>query len=113
MFLIFSIYYNHLSPYSWFILVYTAVTYLYVILSINSRILLVEDDSDLLQLFHDALNGAGFQVDGFAEPVKAYSHFRENSDVYDLVISDVRMPGLSGIQLAKRLKGARISKGIE
>lgn len=70
----------------------------------NSRILLVKDDSDLLQLFHEALDSAGFQVDGFSEPLKAYSQFQEHSDVYDLVISNIRMPGLSGIQLAKRLK---------
>jgi len=69
-----------------------------------ARILLVEDESDLMQLYHDALNASGIQVDCFTDPLKAYAHFQENSDVYDLVISDVRMPGLSGIQLAKRFK---------
>lgn len=76
-------------------------------MSSNGRILLVEDDSDLLQLFHDALDSTGFQVDGFIDPLKAYSHFQENSHVYDLVISDVRMSGLSGIQLARKIKAVK------
>ena len=50
-----------------------------------ARILLVEDESDLMQLYHDALNASGIQVDGFTDPLKAYTHFQENSDVYDLV----------------------------
>lgn len=33
-----------------------------------------------------------------------YQQFQENSDVYDLVILDVRMPRLSGIQLAKKIR---------
>ena len=72
-----------------------------------SRILLVEDESDLMQLYRDVLCSAGHEVDGFADPLVAYSHFQENSDLYDAVISDVRMQGMSGIQLAKNLKEIR------
>jgi DNA-binding NtrC family response regulator len=59
---------------------------------------------DLMQLYQAALNASGIQVDGFTDPLKAYSRFQENSDNYDVIISDIRMPGLSGIQLAKKLK---------
>ncbi len=61
---------------------------MYVTLSSNSRILLVEDDSDLLQLFHDALNTSGIQVDGFTDPLKAYSQIKEvKKDVKVLLMS--------------------------
>ena len=72
-----------------------------------SRILLVEDESDLMQLYRDVLNGAGHEVDGFCDPLVAFSHFQENSSLYEAVISDVRMSGMSGIQLAKKLKEIR------
>ena len=69
-----------------------------------SRILLVEDEADLMQLYRDVLCGAGHEVEGFTNPLDAYSHFQTNPDRYDAVISDVRMQGMSGIQLATGLK---------
>jgi DNA-binding response OmpR family regulator len=57
-----------------------------------------------MQLYRDVLCGAGHEVDGFTDPLEAYSHFQGNSSLYDAVISDVRMSGMSGIQLATRLK---------
>jgi DNA-binding NtrC family response regulator len=72
-----------------------------------SRILLVEDEADLMQLYRDVLCGAGHEVHGFSDPLKAYTHFQENSGLYDAVISDIRMQGMSGIQLAKKLKELR------
>ena len=75
------------------------------------RILLVEDETDLMELYRDGLGGAGHEVDGFTDPLKAYSHFQENTDRYDAVISDVRMEGMSGIQLAIKLKG--INKNVK
>ena len=41
----------------------------------------------------------------------AYSRFQDNLDRYDAVISDVRMQGMSGVQLAKKLK--EVSKDLE
>ena len=40
-----------------------------------------------------------------------YSHFQANPDLYEAVISDVRMQGMSGIQLAKKLK--EISENVQ
>ena len=76
-----------------------------------SRILLVEDETDLLQLYRDALSGAGHEVDGFTDSLVAYSRFQDNLDRYDAVISDVRMQGMSGVQLAKKLK--EVSKDVQ
>ena len=50
------------------------------------------------------LRSANHEVDGFSDPLAAYSHFQENPRLYDAVISDVRIQGMSGIQLAKKLK---------
>lgn len=68
---------------------------------------MVDDEADLMELYRDALCSAGHEVYGFADPLVAYTHFQENSGLYDAVISDVRMQGMSGIQLAKNLKEIR------
>ncbi len=64
-----------------------------------------------MQLYRDALAGAGHEVDGFTDSVDAYSRFQANPDLYDAVISDVRMQGTSGVQLAKKLK--EINKDVK
>src|SRR5207249_3345104 len=66
-----------------------------------SRILLVEDDRDHLALFTMVLQGAGYSVDGFSDPVVALSKFKPNS--HDLVVLDYRMPKLNGLELYKRI----------
>ena len=51
------------------------------------------------------------EVDGFTDSLVAYSRFQDNLDRYDAVISDVRMQGMSGVQLAKKLK--EVSKDVQ
>jgi DNA-binding NtrC family response regulator len=70
----------------------------------QKKILLVEDDEDLLQLFDGVLSQAGFSVDKFTDPLKAHACFEENPDRYDLVLSDINMPHISGIELAKNIR---------
>lgn len=55
----------------------------------KSRILLIEDDEDLLQLFADALVESDYYVDKFTDPLKAFSAFEQNPDGYDLILSDI------------------------
>jgi DNA-binding NtrC family response regulator len=44
------------------------------------------------------------EVFSFTEPVTAFEHFTENKDDFALVISDLRMPGLNGLELLKKVK---------
>lgn len=68
------------------------------------HVLLIEDDVDLLQLFAAALKEAGFLVTKFSDPIKACLDFEANPYSYDLVLSDIRMPGMSGLDLVRRIK---------
>ena len=68
-------------------------------------IMLVDDDPDILLLFTEYLKSAGMIVDSFNDPEKALAHFRKsNPSRYDLIITDVRMRHLNGLQLYSRFK---------
>jgi DNA-binding NtrC family response regulator len=71
---------------------------------LKARILLIEDDADLIELFTDALIASGYNVDKFTNPLEALSVFEHNPDNYDLILSDVRMPEINGIELIKKMK---------
>ena len=50
------------------------------------------------------LEGEGFHVVGFTEPLLALDHFYKNSEQFGLVISDLRMPVMDGCQFIKKVK---------
>lgn len=67
-----------------------------------SRLLLVDDDSDIVQVIKRGLEVNGFQVDAYTSSIEALDAFK--LDVYDLAILDIRMPGLSGFELYREMK---------
>ena len=66
----------------------------------------IDDDIDITTLFHDVLceNVLEVSVYAFNDPVAALKHFTENESNYALLISDLRMPGLNGLELLKKVK---------
>ena len=66
------------------------------------RILLVDDELDLTTIFRSALRHVGYEVVAYNDPDEALVAFR--SDQYDLMIFDVRMPGMSGFELFSRIR---------
>ena len=75
----------------------------------NEKIVsVVDDDLNTTELFHVALseNIQGIAVVSFNDPVIALEHFAANKDAYVLVISDLRMPGLNGLELLKKVKSS-------
>jgi two-component system cell cycle sensor histidine kinase/response regulator CckA len=69
-----------------------------------ARLLIVDDDSDIVQVLKMGLLKNGFSVEAFTNPQEALQSFKSNAESYCLVLSDIRMPSISGIQLAKRVK---------
>jgi signal transduction histidine kinase/ActR/RegA family two-component response regulator len=70
----------------------------------GERVLVVDDDAMLLQFVTRTLERAGYRVLGAATPdeaLRAYS--LAEADPFRLVLTDVVMPGLSGVELAHRL----------
>jgi DNA-binding NtrC family response regulator len=68
------------------------------------RLLIVDDDPDIVQVLKVGLQKNRFLVNAFTNPEEALQSFKSRAESYSLVLSDVRMPGLSGIQLSKKVK---------
>jgi DNA-binding NtrC family response regulator len=69
-----------------------------------ARLLIVDDDPDIVHVLKRGLQQNGFLADGFTNPKQALQSFKSNVETYSLVLSDARMPGLSGIQLTRKVK---------
>jgi DNA-binding NtrC family response regulator len=68
-------------------------------------IAIVDDEPDILKLFQDFLSRIeGISIFTFTDPLMALEHVRVNKDEYVLVISDLRMPNLDGLELVKVIK---------
>jgi len=65
------------------------------------RVLLVDDDPDIVDVVKRGLEMLGLPVDAFVDPEKALQAFRP--DTYDIAILDVRMPRLNGFQLYREI----------
>ena len=74
--------------------------------SVRRVVAVVDDDIDISTLFHDILceNVQDASVYAFNDPIEALKHFTENQSKYALVISDLRMAGLNGLELLKKVK---------
>jgi DNA-binding NtrC family response regulator len=71
----------------------------------NKLVAIVDDEDDIVKLFRDALGTInGITIFTFTDPVMALEHFKLNKENYVLVISDLRMPGLTGTELLKELR---------
>ena len=69
-----------------------------------ARLLVVDDDPDIVQVLKMGLLKNGFMVEAFTNPQDALQGFKSDAESYCLVLSDIRMPSISGIQLSKKVK---------
>ena len=69
------------------------------------RVLLVEDEQTIAVTLQDDLEGAGYEVKHFADGKAAIAELAVRA--YDVVITDVRLPGADGMQVLQAAKRAR------
>jgi CheY-like chemotaxis protein len=76
------------------------------------RIMIVDDEDQLLKVLTETLRGLGYQVFPFIRPVEALQAFEENPTGFDLVITDQTMPHMTGFFLASRIRQTRTDMPI-
>ena len=69
----------------------------------NERILLVDDDASIVQLNCKVLLGLGYKITAFTSSIEAFQEFQKNAGNFDLVITDMTMPGMTGAELAEKI----------
>lgn len=67
-------------------------------------IMVVDDEIELAALFKAFLNKEGYNTISFVDPVLALEYFKETSEKHPLIITDLRMPSLNGLELAKKIR---------
>ena len=77
------------------------------LVSDNGRIMVVDDEFDIVMIIRRYLEKWGYVVDTFTNPLYAYQIFNANPDRYSLVLTDIRMPEMTGIRLANLLLEVR------
>jgi CheY-like chemotaxis protein len=75
----------------------------------KESIMLVEDEPAVRQLFAQALVRAGYRVHEARNGQEAMKLFEQHGDAVDLLLTDVRMPYMGGLELARQLRTRRVT----
>ena len=70
----------------------------------TEEILLVDDEEAIVRMERKMLKQLGYEVTTRAGSIDALEAFKANPDRYDLIITDMTMPNMTGIQLAQEIK---------
>ncbi len=73
----------------------------------SGRVFYVDDEPAVAKLGRSALRLAGYTVSAFGSAAEALAAFEADPDEVDLVITDLTMPNMTGLELARALKSIR------
>lgn len=74
------------------------------------KILLIEDDEYIRDIYKDEIVSSGFSIDAFATGQEGLRAFHKN--YYDLVLLDIVLPDINGLDILKEIKQDKIKKHI-
>jgi CheY-like chemotaxis protein len=66
------------------------------------KVMVVDDEADVISVLEIVLEENGFEVDAFEDPIVALESYR--AGVYDLLILDIKMPKMDGFELYDEIK---------
>lgn len=65
---------------------------------------IVDDEEELASLYTQFLSLTGFEVISFTKPLLALEHYRQNPYKYSMILTDLKMPGMNGLELANEIR---------
>ena len=68
----------------------------------KKRVLVVDDEVDITTIVKLALEKVNLQVDVYNDPLLALTDYK--AGMYDLLLFDIRMPGMNGFELYRKIK---------
>jgi CheY-like chemotaxis protein len=74
------------------------------------RALVIDDDRYVLSLLCDLLGSWGYEVDGVGSPADGLRRFQARP--YDVVVTDLTMPGVNGIEVVARIRAENKTVGV-
>lgn len=77
----------------------------------KSNILVVDDNEDVADIIKTVLEEEGFKVDAFNDLLFVLEFFKSNLKKFSVVVSDIRMTGMSGIELVAYIK--KLEPGVK
>ena len=76
-------------------------------MAVRARILIADDEADLRDLLQDDLEASGYETAIAIDGRAAMAHLERDQEIIDLLLTDVRMPGLTGDQLLIKMRELR------
>ncbi len=73
----------------------------------DERILIVDDETAIISMLEQILVRLGYQVTAYTSSIEALGAFRKDTDRFDLVITDLTMPDMTGDRLSREMKQLR------
>lgn len=70
----------------------------------NEKVLFVDDEKFVVDMTRQMLERLGYQVEARTSPIEALELFQSKADQFDLVITDMTMPQMTGVELSEKLK---------
>ncbi|CAN5875371.1 hypothetical protein BH23THE1_BH23THE1_20480 [soil metagenome] len=69
-----------------------------------SSVLIVDDEEELAALYEQFVRAMGYDVASFTNPLLALEHYKQRVGKYSLIITDLRMPGMCGLEFANKIR---------
>ncbi len=73
----------------------------------DEKILFIDDEEALVKIGHQSLERLGYKVEATTSPIEALAIFRSKPDQFDLIITDMTMPLMTGDKLIKEILNIR------
>jgi len=73
----------------------------------EARVLFVDDEPDIVEVHRSGLQRYGYRVTAFSHPLEALEYFESHSADFDVVVTDLTMPKMTGTELAEKIHALR------